>query len=505
MDPISKKHLPATVHSFDPKKTPSSESKHIPPISEHQKLVSYSLRIAKYWFLLTIPATMANVMITYIFVLYAESLGQHNHTIIAFVVYARYFLTGISTMFWSSISDKYRYDTMVTIIAILKTTGYAIQALAPNFTILVIGTMIRSSSGTILGIVLAFIAKYLPNNYAIKYTSILYAVAASSYLTGPLITGTIVELFSYRTVFDISTAISALIMIYAFFFITGSQKPLEKKQIMMKPLYIALKNDSSQKSNALLLEKNQFPVCVDKYGMIPTHKKNKKNDDPLLVVNELDNEQTDQSNSHSVSYSTWFLMFNITTANACLLGTEGIMATYYLVYCNEQFNQRIIYSTVQVSMFVLLFVGCSILTPPLLKRCYGKNALTKKSYKYEYIILFVGHFINIPLWFYVCQRLEPNHIFRWIIIPLGGIGTGFTNMTQEVMLLDFQPKQYAGKVSGAKIMSRQFAKAIGVLCVGILWQHNLNWFLWVIGCFWSISLLLTVIIFITHKCNKSYD
>eukprot|EP00483_Globobulimina_turgida_P006668 UN06678 len=179
------------------------------------------------------------------------------------------------------------------------------------------------------------------------------------------------------------------------------------------------------------------------------------------------------------------------------------MATYYLVYCKDEFKQSIIYSTAQIALFTLLFVACSVMTVPLLKCCYGKKTSSNtKSYKYEYIILFLGHFVNIPLWFYMVQRLQTNDILRWIVIPLGGIGLGFTNMTQEVMLLDFQPKQYAGKISGAKIMARQFLKAFGVLFVGVLWQYDIYWFLWIIGSLWCISLLFIIIILITHKCRN---
>eukprot|EP00483_Globobulimina_turgida_P003044 UN03049 len=185
-------------------------------------------------------------------------------------------------------------------------------------------------------------------------------------------------------------------------------------------------------------------------------------------------------------------MINILIANACLLGIEGVAATYFLIYCKKELNEAIIVSTMQLAAFMLFFIIASVVTPPLLKRF--PNC--------EYVVLFIGHVTGIPLWWFVFQRIQNVQYMRWLFLCVAGIGLGVTNMTQEVMLLNLQPKQHAGKVSGAKMMARKFLKAFACLAVAILWTHQIYWFLWVIGCLYAISLLLTLIMFFAQKCIR---
>eukprot|EP01083_Nonionella_stella_P043815 118252_1 len=498
------------------------DSNIIPSEKDHEQLLFESLRVAKFWALLCVPFSVYASMRWYVWILYAQSLGQHNETTLAFVVYACYFVQGFSSMFWAWMGDKYRYDTVATVLAITNVLAVAIESIAPTFNILLTGTMLLSSCRGILALILAFVATYLPNDLAIKYTSYIYAIAATAYLIGPVASGVIVHFSGYRTVYRVCACVLALSVLYIFTFISESQKALEMKQMRMKALYVNLatikSNDTKIDTHRLLCENNQFPVCIERYGFIEQRSakasiahsmcnsvalaerlmdKMDENDDiDNTIILDANEQETD------VSFYTWFMMTNITISNACLIGIEGIVSTYYLVYCKKEFNDSIIVSTMQIALFVSLFVVSSVATPPLFKCCYKRmnvaTELQNKSYNVEYCVLFIGHLINIPLWLYIWQRVQQNNII-WALMIIAGIGLGFTNMTQEIMLLEIQPKQHAGKISGAKTMARMFLKAFGCLAVGVLWTRQVYWFLWVMGYMYVISLSLTFVMFFTQK------
>eukprot|EP01084_Bolivina_argentea_P084686 153116_1 len=508
----------------------------IPSVEDHKKLLKHSLRVAKYWSWLCIPFALIGSMRWYIWILYAQDLGEYNHTKLAFVVYASYFVQGCGSMLWATIGDKYQYDKIATILAIINVCAAVIESIAPTFNILVIGTMLLASSRGVGALSIAFVAKYLPNDYAIKYTSYLYALAASAYLVGPVISGIIVHFFGYRAVYFACAIILVLCLIFIFVMISGTQKPLEMKQRRMRELYIALANStpsivSSNTSKIkinLLCENSQFPICIERFGFIQSTENsvtstqedititNPSIDHSLNLTERLvDNMDLDSVNDgfsinahdrqikQKGSYYSWFLMITTLIANACLLGIEGVTSTYYLLYCDQEFDENIITATMQIALYVLLFITACVITPPMLK-CLNKrngneNSVGKKSYNYEYIVLLVGHCINIPLYFFIWQRVQHEGYMRWVMMCFAGIGLGVTNMTQEVMLLEFQPKQHAGKVSGAKTMARQFMKAFACLAVGVLWIKQVYWFLWVMGYLFAISLFLTVIMFLVEK------
>ena len=85
---------------------------------------------------------------------------------------------------------------------------------------------------------------------------------------------------------------------------------------------------------------------------------------------------------------------------------------------------------------------------------------------------------------------DSYHMY-WLFNITSGIPLGLLSMTSEMIILELQPTEAAGKISGAKGLLRNWLKAIALLLVSIFWDISHNSFYYVAGISLILGLLCT--------------
>ena len=80
-------------------------------------------------------------------------------------------------------------------------------------------------------------------------------------------------------------------------------------------------------------------------------------------------------------------------------------------------------------------------------------------------------------------------------------------MIAEVIMLEVQPKDMAGRISGLKGFIREMTCAFGILVVGLLWDIDYQWFWYAQASAFTIGLLLMLSVvvcetFVNHRKTK---
>ena len=113
------------VGSLNAPSNESNDNKII--LDEHEKVLQYTLLQCRKWILLTILFAFVYSIRWYIWILYAQSLGEYNNYIISIVLYSIFILNGLSSLFWSWLGDKYTFDEIMITIIIANFAGYILQ------------------------------------------------------------------------------------------------------------------------------------------------------------------------------------------------------------------------------------------------------------------------------------------------------------------------------------------------------------------------------------------
>eukprot|EP01084_Bolivina_argentea_P025194 46857_1 len=400
----------------------------------------------------------------YVWILYARSLGETNHHYIAMSIYICYFLQGFATLFWARISDKWTYTNIAILLCLLLSIAYFIQSFATNFEQLLIGTSLLAISRGLFACSTAFIAKYLPLEYSIKYTSYLYAITTILYLSGPIAGGLISYFVNYQWCFIVSCGVSGFTFLFMLCIMSGSENKIKSKQIIF----------SNENEN-----KNKFPICENKNKNIC---------------------KQEQRFWNSISPINWFLLFCILFANASLYAIEAILSTFYTVFCKDLYPDNehiIIIATCQVALYCLSFIVGIRIVPKILKSKF-KN---KNNFNFEHIILIFSQIFMIVSfgYFWTIGSLK----LYWILSAIGGFIMGIVNMIQESVLLTLQPTNYSGTVAGIKQFGRYTMKAFGCLVVGMLWNSDIYYWAYVQSGLYMLSLMCTFLMIIASCCDKN--
>ena len=407
----------------------------------------------------------------YVWILYARSLGEHNHHTTAVTIYACYFIQGFATLFWARISDKFTYTRVAQLLCLLLTVAYFIQATADHFERLLMGTILQAISRGLFATSTAFIAKYLPLEYGIKYTSYLYSITTILYLSGPIAGGLIAYYLTYRWCFFVSCGVSGFTFLFMLCVMNGRENKIKNKQIAF-----SIENPTMK-----------FPVCINK------NKERKKSTNG----NSINDDQ--QSLWNSISPSNWFLLFCIVFANASLYAIEAILSTFYTVFATDLYPDNehiIIIATCQVALYCLCFIVGVRIVPKILKCSWKK----KDNFNFENKILIFTQIIMIVSFGYFWSI--GNLTIYWILSAGGGLIMGIVNMVQESILLTLQPNLYAGTVAGMKQFGRYTMKAFGCLVVGLLWNVNIYYWAWVQSGLYVISFSCTLLMIFASVCIK---
>ena len=89
----------------------------------------------------------------------------------------------------------------------------------------------------------------------------------------------------------------------------------------------------------------------------------------------------------------------------------------------------------------------------------------------------------------------------WIYGACYGFSWGLLTMSQELIVIEMQPKNCAGRVNGIKGFIRSVCKATLVVAVGLLWDYSYNWLWYIQTISLDIALVLMCILVI---CETFY-
>eukprot|EP01084_Bolivina_argentea_P006931 13094_1 len=151
--------------------------------AKHEELLTLTCRISRYWLTVASIYWFFHCCRWYVWILYAESLGENHKGVLSFAVCAIFIFQGCSSLFWSWVADRYTYESVGVLIKIVTFLALLIEAISWNYSVLIMGTIIAALSHGIVALSKAFVTKYLPNKRAIKYLSIGFAFNALSNLS----------------------------------------------------------------------------------------------------------------------------------------------------------------------------------------------------------------------------------------------------------------------------------------------------------------------------------
>ena len=106
----------------------------------YEETLTASKRTVAHLFVSGIVYSFFNMSRLSIYILYADSLGA-NSTQLALLLYCSWFWSGITTLLYASMGNKWGYDTMLVALLILQCIAVLMEALAQSFWVLFVGTM----------------------------------------------------------------------------------------------------------------------------------------------------------------------------------------------------------------------------------------------------------------------------------------------------------------------------------------------------------------------------
>eukprot|EP01084_Bolivina_argentea_P125602 222514_1 len=300
-------------------------------LSNHDSILHFTKKIAMYWLVIDIAYIFFKGARWYLWILFSRYLGEHNEVLIAWSLNALFIVQGSSILFWAIMGDKYGYDKIGIISCLFTFIGLVLESAAPKFQLFLIGNIITALFRALNALIMSIITKYLPSYWAIKYMSYRYAILSSATLLGPVIGGIFTDFVNIRYAFFFETIISFFSLLFVFKKINGTQIKMHNDQLDTKKLYdfIQSNNDSivtlhNENKDILLLlsnEDHQFPINTKTYHL----------------------QSISQSKARTIY--RWYMTIMITLANGCLYGTEGVLSTFYVVFCLDLFKLTTVVST----------------------------------------------------------------------------------------------------------------------------------------------------------------
>ena len=376
----SHSHSHSHSHSEDLDESHSMDNYELSTIVEYESILTDTIDSVYIWICAASLMQFWYSCSWYIWILYGRSLGETDQKMMAIVTYTCYFLQGIFTLFWASMGDKYSYERICTLLVFMISIAYLIQFFATSFIQLSIGAILVSLCEGTWALSIAFIAKYLPLELSIKYTSYQYAIGTLFYILGPIAGGIISYYVSYSWCFMVSAISSGIV--FTLLIIQNIRKNEENIQLQQ-----------IQFSNQQQDQHLKFPICID------------KNQDTY-------NNYNVQSNIingfwRSINCGDWFLLICVLIASSAMFAIEAILAVYYTVFVSDLFPEDddiVMIATLQIAVYCGAFIFGVRIVPKLLEL---QGFVFENNFKFEYGVLVILQGNN--------QDLIPQFLPSWLI------------------------------------------------------------------------------------------
>ena len=235
-------------------------------------------------------------------------------------------------------------------------------------------------------------------------------------------------------------------------------------------------------------KEEQFPICEREHAGTCNSDNENMNDSETedLIPDSHDDSTSTQmyflsfwfmqyiSFWNNMSLSDFGLLMNSIIINQTMWAIEAIVITYYVLFIINRYNDKsIIYCTLMLSIFVLIFGLVNLFIPRLIKKVVPNHVWLMIFSSFLCIIvgifggLFTYHDINgIGIECY------------WLLSIFLAFVLGSTSILSEMCILELQPKEHIGKVTGMKDGIKMLFRGGGIVIVGLFWHSPYYEALW---------------------------
>ena len=450
--------------------------------TEYDKVLHKTRIITYFIAALAISEPLLNGLRYSFLVLYIQSFASNITTqTISTLAFFGMAYTAITSLIIVSMGDKYGHDNTYIISFIVLSAGLLIESIAQSFHIFVIGYFLTKSVAS-WQIAFAFIPAILPHKYAVTNLATITTAVSILFAMGPICGAAVAKYLSYRAIWIIMTLIHFILLVISILSLKGSMNKLKQMQI---PVGII----------DTLSEDEQFPVCVTLNKVQNQNEDNTEND-----INKARDKLMDSVRNYlhfwskMPSYELWMLLISICMENLawCM---EAIITFYYILWMKNRFGADLVYGTLMMLYLVVIFAVVNVVIPIVISRIIPK---------YIWVIC-IACILQICVC--VAAAMEFNEkIYYWIYNGIIGILFAIILRASTMCVLELQPKEHTGKVTGLNVFIAFIFRGATIALVGVFWMGPYYSSIWYgIATLSCIILVLSVIMIVMNKTSRSHE
>ena len=480
---------------------------------------------------------------TNIIVLYAQTMKDDTFLISVFI-YLSYVCSGIASLSFGIIGNKWRFDALLLIAAGMDIITFGLEATTNNFYVLMVCYAIGGQP--FQTIAQAWNLKLLPTHYAKIFRARIAQYCAFSIVFGSVIGGVIAYLISYRATFYVTFIISIILFCFVVLFVFNKEHTLIEQQLAMMNYYQSADNRininiSSNHINDSGDNTNVDYNCQISLSTVKMHKRenNKFNwlisDDfrfPRCLI-ELGKQQTTDRSSDAtdldniglrLSRYLAFIIGCFAITSAIINATESVVTVYFATYMIEIYNIHTAWSTSGIAVWSISLILSMQLGKRMIQNDVNRFAnngnynnnklgLSNKYIRIEFVTLTGLTLIYFTIFPLIKQfsidlyggddindgslTLSQTAVIMtmyWSAFIASGVFFGISYVISEFITVEIMPKDVASTISGIKGMIRQFSKGVFCLIVGLLWNFNYDWMWYIAGIQCGTALLIVILV-----------
>ena len=161
------------------------------------------------------------------------------------------------------------------------------------------------------------------------------------------------------------------------------------------------------------------------------------------------------------------ILLNCILINDITWAIEAIVIFYYVLFMIYRYNTSIIYCTLMLLQFTIIYGIINVLMPRLIKRVIPS---------YIWIIIVCSFILS---GFAILCSMQFNILENyWYYNVFAGLLFGIISILSEMCILELQPTKHIGKITGIKGLAKYFLRSITILLIGLFWTGPYYKALW---------------------------
>lgn len=449
--------------------------------TQYETALYESKMVAYYIMLLAFSEPLLNGMRYSFLVFYIQSFASDitTHTISTLTFFGMAY-TAVTSLIIVSMGDKYGHDNTYIINFIVLSCGLLIESMTPSFYVFIIGYFLTKSVPS-WQIAFAFIPSILPHKHTIKTLATLTTSVSILFALGPICAAAVAEYGNYRAIWIIMTIIHFLFLVISIFKLKGSINRLKEIQILVG-------------INKSMPDDEQFPACLN---IQKIQDQNDKEDDTTDTT--ANNKLVTSIRSYLQFWSKMptqdllQLLIAICMENlSWCISMETIITFYFILFMKNRYSADIMYATSLMLYLVIAFAVVNVVIPMIIKRIIPK---------YIWLIS-LSCLLQICICTLAAMRFNQE-IYFWIYNGVIGILFTIISRASTMCVLELQPKEHTGKVTGLNVFIAFIFRGISIALVGAFWNHPYYSSIWYGNAVISFLILfLSVVMIITNIAFK---